>query len=77
VQILKEHCEEELRLAKDMLAQTQHAANTKNIWYDFNFDQSGKRKSVIRNMRDKLAAAYSIKKLIDEGDTRCEYGVFP
>jgi hypothetical protein len=71
--IRKKHYEERLILAGDILAQAKFAADAMNSWDEFNCGESGEKQRLIREMRDVIAEATCVKKLIDEGDDRCVY----
>jgi hypothetical protein len=71
--IRKKHYEERLILAGDILAQAKFAADAMNSWDEFNCGESGEKQRLIREMRDVIAEATCVKKLIDEGDGRCVY----
>jgi len=44
-----------------------------NSWDEFNCGESGEKQRLIREMRDVIAEATCVKKLIDEGDARFVY----
>jgi hypothetical protein len=55
------------------LAQAEFAADAIKSWNEFLFGNSFDKQRLIREMRDNVAEASSVKKLIDVGDARCEY----